>query len=585
MASFFSDEEDDDEDGSPSGVDTAAAIYSTQVSSDEELEPAVEVSVSPELHAGQHRATGTLQDDELESANRDNREVLERANRALQAQVDSLSAEVQRLSQQNEALQEQLERSEKSQNQEQQKLEASLDEERARYECTVHEWLRMEREDERAALQREVLQQVHAARSIISEQGSELIHRSERLADENARLEKQVRRQVVEREQHQSVAAELREASAHQGHELPTASVQAKVSESERLVAELRSELRQEISVAENSQHEAQRLRLQHAARVNGLEGTGKAVSNGLFEAHSPQLASMAHELRCVHAEVAEVRIGQRAAQESVAVHMESKAGELEQQQMLRLCGCLEAHIATLDEELSARATSRQLGQKVALPTDLDGIAKKFRSEHSGFLQRFAHLKEDLRSAESGCASRQALTPSPLKQLAPNALTARAGCTNGAHNGDHEMLDSGHAASEAVPSSRPGLAVDGHDRLPNLARDSATVVGALLRTIKGLSESSESSRGHEAVADISLQASAALERHTQKLERSNHEWASLLVERGLASHEWAARLAEKAEAGPPPPAQLHDVEIQLGKLSGRLQGLNSPALAALSVRT
>merc|ERR1711974_372495 len=81
----------------------------------------------------------------------------------------------------------------------------------------------------------------------------------------------------------------------------------------------------------------------------------------------------------------------------------------------------------------------------------------------------------------------------------------------------------------------------------------------------------------------------------QKLEQSNHEWASLLVERGLASHEWAALLTDTervsaaarrkwhrpeevcetaAPAGlakPSPCVQLQRTALRLGRLHARLR--------------
>merc|ERR1719440_2521165 len=75
-----------------------------------------------------------------------NSQLLENANRTLRETVSSLSTEVHKLGQKNEELQEQIEVSEISWSHEQQKREASWDDERAHYVYAVHEWLQMEHE-------------------------------------------------------------------------------------------------------------------------------------------------------------------------------------------------------------------------------------------------------------------------------------------------------------------------------------------------------------------------------------------------------------------------------------------------------
>lgn len=173
--------------------------------------------------------------------------------RKLAEQVQSLSSEMHELRQENEDLsqknaqiQEQVKTKEQSWSQREVKMKASWETERLERDVLTRERLCMGLEDQRAALQREVVQQVHRARTILSHQGSQLVRKSEDLASENIKLEEQAHSQAVKHEKQQELVAELQEAVAHAEDRQAQFQEQAEIASrryQEAEVAEARSEL------------------------------------------------------------------------------------------------------------------------------------------------------------------------------------------------------------------------------------------------------------------------------------------------------------------------------------------------------
>mmetsp|Transcript_97814 Transcript_97814/g.237887 ORF Transcript_97814/g.237887 Transcript_97814/m.237887 type:complete len:961 (+) Transcript_97814:96-2978(+) len=166
------------------------------------------------------KAFTILSDDESsgEDAGSADVEELVRSNTELQKQSHQLLEEVDKwkgqansLEGQLEELQERLEESEQSWSHEQHRRKsqwaderASLEDENAQLQRTLVEWMPMQHEDERSHLLREVLETVSRTREALGSQGSELVSYSERILEENSKLEDLAQGQAkcLEEQQH-----------------------------------------------------------------------------------------------------------------------------------------------------------------------------------------------------------------------------------------------------------------------------------------------------------------------------------------------------------------------------------------------
>lgn len=337
----------------------------------------------------------------------------EQITRQLEEKVENLNAEMRELRQENEdygqkseQVLEQMKAREQSwssqQKQREAKIRATWEDERMQRDHLTRERWRMAREDERTALQREVVLQVHKARNILSHQGSALVRRSEYLASENVKLEKLAQSQTAKHASQQQLVAELREAVSH---------------------AENRQvQLEDQASIADKRYREA--------------------------EAHSKQVSAM------------------EAA-------------------------------------------------------------------------RFENVVADLRS-ELSLVDRGGSKAEAAELRYARAELAQARCENHigevAH-GSNRLCDSCFS-KDGQPAILPRQEV--------LARGGGAIVSALLQQLQVLCQDGSSVEGNTSTIGIKRKDIRALDTHTRKLERANSEWASHLVEQGLASQEWAMLLSQGA---------------------------------------
>eukprot|EP00747_Dinoflagellata_sp_TGD_P040374 gnl/TRDRNA2_/TRDRNA2_140823_c1_seq1.p1 gnl/TRDRNA2_/TRDRNA2_140823_c1~~gnl/TRDRNA2_/TRDRNA2_140823_c1_seq1.p1 ORF type:complete len:286 (+),score=44.52 gnl/TRDRNA2_/TRDRNA2_140823_c1_seq1:30-860(+) len=169
-----------------------------------------------------------------------------------------------------------------------------------------------------------------------------------------------------------------------------------------------------------------------------------------------------------------------------------------------------------------------------ALIEEVDEGLARLRRENGDLLRRVAAVNKSLISLED--ERREQLKLGELHGGIQQSQLLEDAC-----NG------SGHTPSS---TAAPPPSVAERERVASLARSSASAIGSLLRVARGLSDSREqfadAGAAEPGPVAAQLRAIRALERQTSALERANHEWGSLLVERGRASHEWAALLAERS---------------------------------------
>jgi len=355
----------------------------------------------------------------------------EQTTHKLEEQVESLSAEMRELRQENEYLgekseqiQEQMEAREQcwssQQQQREAKIKASWEDERVQRDHLTRERWRMAREDERNALQREVVQQVHRARNILSHQGSALVRRSEHLASENVKLEEQAHSQAVKHESQQQLVAELREAVLHAENRQVQLEEQASVADKRYQEAEVQ---RKQVSVVEAARFESVVAELR--SELDLVDRNGRKAE--------------AAELRYARVELAQVRC-EKYTGEVAEVRCEKYTGEVR--------------------------------------------CEKYTGEARG-----------------------------NKRMCDACLS-----------------------KDGQPVTWP--------RQDVLAQGSAAVLSALLKQLQSVCQDRVSAEGKTHTIGVKRKAIRALDRQTQKLEQANGEWASHLVEQGLASQEWALLLSQ-----------------------------------------
>merc|ERR1712183_568660 len=121
-----------------------------------------------------------------------------------------------------------------------------------------------------------------------------------------------------------------------------------------------------------------------------------------------------------------------------------------------------------------------------------------------------------------------------------------------------------------------------------LAQGSAAILSVLLKQLRGVCQDRSTFEGKANAIGVKRKAIRALDTQTRKLELANREWASHLVEQGMASQEWAFLLshakeedvrsspdsARACELGRPMCAlELQRTAERLGRLQARLQVL------------
>eukprot|EP00927_Polykrikos_kofoidii_P060634 TRINITY_DN55576_c0_g1_i1.p1 TRINITY_DN55576_c0_g1~~TRINITY_DN55576_c0_g1_i1.p1 ORF type:complete len:854 (-),score=156.78 TRINITY_DN55576_c0_g1_i1:245-2806(-) len=578
-------------------------------------------------------------------------------------------------------------------------VEESMQEERNMFSKRIHEWMPMAREDERASLQRDLLQQVRRTKNTLAFRSSELFECTQEvvaenslLADEvlllNSRLEEEQRvledvrsdlrhmvveegtRQTVEmhqlrNEEHalaKSHAAALRWESECHSQEAAAEELRAHV----QVVGqhdELEMQMLAETQVAEAHCCIAElraELESQEAAHID-LEQSNDLSSFEVWNTRS-ELSAARGELLVMQ----ETMQGERVSRQSL--------DETAKEQNMLFCVCIELdkRLAVLSrkllewEDAFVEATSfpshaavvpgvgalsssngcnasdnpEDIAIAMYVSRCISRAVEDLESRHAGtesfacwgWRQRFKELPPGpdvvtrmrrLRSLSTSQVKRmgeinqrvataevEALRLPPIRSsdngdrssfprkgdlFAPESRVAIASggsyIGNGVSDCDADFLTEQNLPLSVQPLKPAVEAVaSGHSKHSHMtpetsthatmaaqdASNSARVVGALLRQVRGLNELRRADKrtsgavtndgGPPIVAHG--KAVCNLERLTTMLEHANHEWASLLVERGCAGHEWAALLAERNE----PPQTLKGLDASS---SGSLAVVNT----------
>mmetsp|Transcript_162440 Transcript_162440/g.299753 ORF Transcript_162440/g.299753 Transcript_162440/m.299753 type:complete len:748 (-) Transcript_162440:88-2331(-) len=535
------------------------------------------------------------------------------ANKTLEEQVQSLA---QRCSE----LEEQMKQNESSWSHEQRVREVLREAERRQFqdeqqqlEHVIHNRLQMEREDERGHLQREVIWQVCHARNQLVRQGAGLVASSQKLAEENLHLEEKVRMQTSELEERQRHVAELREANdfseCRAALERSVASCRANLSCTERLLQEANVRLGQELQQRERLEEQLQRCQAEVEAKENAQSRTQRQCRE-LEQQVAPlrkQVADLRFELQEARRRVDSPAVAvtpQRAdRQAALSIVNEASKGLTDRP--------LDFHfdrlsLDTLDHALFKKEFMQCLQKLGASPAVLLGLTLKLRK--GSVIARLEGTEAAMRDLERLLQQGQVAVMGDVArvvQVAPGSidgLKARA---------EKSSFEEGMAAWMRSNRCRSLKVLSGEDlgsqlkdcspaeRLSCLAQGSSAVVGALLQKIQRVSDARLATGGAASGSRLhieKLKAVKALERQIAVLERSNHEWASALVERGSASHEWAANLTAVAadvaaslsrapqEIATSPsectaklPSELQRSAHQLERLRARLKAMHEPS--------
>jgi len=497
----------------------------------------------------------------------------------------------------------------------------------------------MKREDERAALQRTLLTQVNRSRVLLQTQGQELVQCSEQLTVENSKLEQEVQRvtadlhrEYAEREAMQSELLQVR-AEAQSGRRamesralveglrVDLASLQdtaASPARSSSLGQRLRKWQAErpalemmltpggaasftksgwppalqvagispsivassasstspvhstETTVSTKCPGSQNTCLVTNAADVSASSWNSfdvKALDSGVrpdsprtafFPRRLDKLVTTAAGSRCHDASTDEVwrnAMEKRQAVSYVRTKVATIALKVEAQKRKRKLQ------STLSPTTSVAAPLLSGGNDTLLrgAAEVGGMVARLRQNNSDLVQRITEFnRQVLTSDVDAYSSRFA---SPITLASPRVLEA----------------SSASIGKENFSAVR-------HARGP--VQSCTKNIDSVLRQVKAFNEAKNSMSG--ATTDLSagaveetclrtqLKAVRALERYALRLEQGNHEWASLLVERGCASHEWAALLTA---AGSP-----RSVHASVGKSDNSRDGasleLDSAALTA-----
>lgn len=404
-----------------------------------------------------------------------------------QAQLEAI-----KLRQKMESLEVEMEETEQSWSHEQHRWKAKWEDEKALVEREAFEWIPMRREDERAALQRHVQREVHSIRTTLLQQGTALFQSYREAAERNAELEEEVQRlRATVEATPQDAAAELaelaRQRSEHQAMSEQFATREAEltnghVTEKQALSTTV-AELRRECAAMEEAKQKACKDARVAANAEHLMADLAAEAERKLKEEHRRIQASHAGAA----AEVDELRDELRDLQAKFGVQ--------------------EISIRQLQAELSdARSEQRKYEEAAAAAEREQQHVKELISKSFGADSGSKVQQRDLVVGDGGKDCMDSNGPIVTVEHTGSSVHKRRGVQSEAPDVD------GRVSALSTLSKQVRLLVD-------------------LRSKPGDSNTHKQ-----------LKAVKALERQVGKLEHTNHEWAHLLVQQGLANPDRAPSL-------------------------------------------
>jgi len=466
---------------------------------------------------------------------------LERTNEELCRQVTAWQTKAAGLDRHVAELQAQLEDSEHRWSQEQQTWKADWEAERDELESQLYEWWPMECEDRRSHMQRNLLEQICWAKDALTRHAAGLTKGSEHLVQEVGALEKLNADQGEELEQQQDQLLTLQ-------------SQLASARESVKTARHLEDENCRDAWVHEQQLlHETQHLRAECALYLSDshlLEeriSDASALEQSSIDQATARLVAASHEAEHLREQIAlleaaaanQEQVIQASTQSSSSTDMDNQAQDVQE----------------------PPAGSSRTSLSSSPPSTVKAVGDN------------EHYVGDFDVGETNMGAMNMGEPNVPHMGEPNV--PHMGEPNVPHVGEPPSHEPQGAVEELsakpIPASDASVQqvnvsngkVYGHDQVVSLSRTSSETLSALHRQIKSHRAlcrfDGDRDSGLLDAADSQLEFVQSLEKQTQRLEETNREWASLLLDRECSSQEWRAWLAAQfnsEQSGASIPEQL-----------------------------